>query len=136
MHPADAVLYRAAAVPQQMPGAPMSVGEPCQSNDATASAAVDAEVDCMQILTSDFLWDHILQGSVRLNVRLANMSQPAQQSTAIHQLLTAITDKYGISCAFTMTVAVSGSVLNFTKLAGISPVEVQIKGQPPVISAM
>ena len=137
MHPADAVRNRAAAVPHQVPGAPTIVWEMCQSSDATASAAVDADLDLLSSLTDDSgLWDHDKQGSVRLNVRLANMSQPVQHSRAIHQLLTAIVEIYGMGCAFTMTFAVARSVLSFTKCAGISPVEVQIKGQRPVISAM
>ena len=126
MHPDDAVRSRATAVPYQVPGAEMSVWEPCQSNDVTAGAAVDGEFDPSQYFLDPVPpWD-VKQGSVRLNARLAKMSQPVQQSTAIHQLLTAITDKYGMGCAFTMTVAVAGSVLSFTKSAGISPVEVQI----------
>jgi len=137
MHPRDAVQCRAAAVPHQMPGVPMTVQDLQQSSDVTASATVFSDTGFLDFLTDPDLWDSVNTGSLRLNVRLANMAEPAQQSRAIHQLLTSIITKCGMECAFAMTVKVPGSTLSCTKSAGISPVEIkEVNALPLVISAV
>ena len=140
IHPRDAVQCRAAAVPHQMPGVPMTVHDLQQSSDVTASANVFLDtgyLDFLTDLTDLEPWDHVNSGSLRLNVRLAKMAEPAQQSRAIHQLLTSIITKCGMECAFAMTVKVPGSTLSCTKSAGISPVQIkEANGLCPVISAV
>jgi len=140
MHPRDAVQCRAAAVPHQMPGVPMTVQDLQQGSDVTASANVFLDtgfLDFLTDLTDLEPWDHVNSGSLRLNVRLANMAEPAQQSRAIHQLLTSIITKCGMDCAFAMTVKVPGSTLSCTKSAGSSSVVIkEASGLQPVISAV
>ena len=140
MNPRDAVQCRAAAVPHQMLGLPMTVQDLQQSIDVTASANVFLDSGFLAFLTdlTDLeQWDHVNRGSLRLNVRLANMAEPAQQSKAIHQLLTSIITKCGMEHAFAMTVKVPGSTLSCTKSAGISPVVIkEASGLQPVISAV
>ncbi|DBB05682.1 TPA: hypothetical protein ACH3X1_012293 [Trebouxia sp. C0004] len=137
IHPEDDVQRRAAAVPHQMPGVPMTVQDLQQSSDVTASATVISDTEFFDFLTDPDLWDGVNTGSLRLNVRLANMAEPAQQSKAIHQLLTSITSTCGMECAFAMTIKVPGSTLSCIKSAGISPVEVkEASGLRPVISAV
>lgn len=137
MHPMDAVQCRAAAVPHQIPGVPMTVHDLQQSSDVTASATVISDAQFLDFLTDLDQWDSVNTGSLRLNVRLANMADPAQQSKAVHQLLTSIIIKCGMDCAFAMTVKVPGSTLSCTKSAGNSPVEIkEASGLQPVISAV
>ena len=142
MHPRDAVQCRAAAVPHQIPGVPLAALDLQQSSDITASATVFSDTGFQDagffdFLTDPDLWESINTGSLRLNVRLANMAEPAQQSRAIHQLLTSIISKCGMECAFAMTVRLPGSTLSCTKSAGISPVEIKkASGLQPVISAV
>jgi len=137
MHPRDAVHCRAAAVPHQMPGVPMTVQDLQQSSDVTASASVISDTGFLDFLTDPDLWDNVNTGSLRLNVRLANMAEPAEQSRAIHQLLISITTKCGMDCAFAMTIKVPGSTLSCSKSAGISLVEIkEASGLRPVISAV
>ena len=142
LHRRDAVQCRAAAVPHQWPGAPMIVQDLQQSSDVTASATVNSDTGYIEFLTDSFLTDpevlgSVNTGSLRLNVRLANMAEPAQQSKAIHQLLMSITSKCGMECAFAVTVKVPGGTLSCTKSAGMSPVEIkEASGLCPMISAV
>lgn len=137
VHPADELLQRTAAVPCQMPGAPMSGLDPVQSSDVTASAHVWPDMDDLEFLTDPDLWTYVNKGSVRLSARLADMCDSAKQARAINQLIESVTNKYGMGCAFDMTVTVPGSVLSFNKPVGDEPVGVTcVPGQCPVISAV